>query len=118
MIRVRGWVDIPKSDIVSGVETTIRAFGICVFPAETALVTDAVPNPATINGQDWDGWTFLRSSSQVALDITGTVVDVKAMRKIQGGDAICLVYGIATDAVGGAAGQTVIGSLRALVMLS
>ena len=114
ILRIRGSIDVPKS-VDSGVGSHIQiAFGICVVPELSAGVT---PNPATLEGQNWDGWMFLRSSTQIALDVQGTMLDVKAQRKIKSGDALVLIAGVATDQSGGAAEQIVFGNVRALVLL-
>jgi len=99
ILRIRGYVDMPKSTPTALALTTVFAFGIGIVSDEAAGLgsTGAVPNPATITGQDWDGWMFLRTSSQIALDITGTVVDIKAMRKWKSGDSLIFAFGSFTD---------------------
>jgi len=98
ILRIRGFLDIPKSDYDENAAnaTTVRAFGIGLVTNEAAQ-SAAVPNPATVLGAEWDGWMFLRSSTQVALDITGTLLDVKAMRKFETGMSLVFVAGAATD---------------------
>jgi len=60
---------------------------------------------------------FLRQSTEVAVDVTGTVVDVKAMRKWKSGDSIVFVAGAATDVVAGFNPANVFFSLRGLFLL-
>jgi len=103
LLRIRGMVDIPKSVIGTGGNSDIYAFGIG-FVTNEAAEAGAVPNPATILGAEWDGWMFLRSSTQIALDITGTIMDSKAMRKWNTGNSLVFVAGFATDQISGSVG--------------
>jgi len=116
ILRIRGTIDVQKSSILAA-GADIYALGICVASEHSAGVIDGVPNPASAEGADWDGWMFLRSAAQIALDITGTVVDVKAMRKIKSGDALCIVAGFATSQPTGGPIGTFTGSLRGLFLL-
>jgi len=116
ILRIRGFLEVQKtSSLVGG--TDAYAFGICVASEHSAAVVDGVPNPASAEGADWDGWMFLRSSTEVAVDIQGTIVDVKAMRKIKSGDALCLVAGFSTNNSSGGPVGTFVGSLRGLFLL-
>jgi len=117
LVRIRGWVSVPKS-IPSGTANTgtVNAFGIG-FVSEEAAEGGALPNPATQQGQDWDGWMFLRSSSEVPLDAVGTMMDVKAMRKWQSGNSLVFVFGTATDNVAGDASEVLVYSARGLFLL-
>jgi len=105
ILRIRGWLDLEKSTITDP-PVTVFAFGICMVSDEAAGLgsTGSVPNPATISGQDWDGWMFLRSSTQAPVDITGTILDVKAMRKWQSGQSVLFGFGRASDAATPTAG--------------
>jgi len=116
VLRIRGMVDIPKSTVASGGLSIVFAFGIGFVTNEAAAAL-AVPNPATATGADWDGWMFLRTSTQIALDITGTMLDVKAMRKWKSGTSLVLVAGLATDLSGGAGGMDFSIQARALLLL-
>jgi len=107
---------VTKSLYATAGSTTVFAFGIGIV-SDAAAEALAVPNPATATGYDWDGWLFIRQSSQIAVDIQGTVVDVKAMRKWKSGDSIVFVMGSATDEVGGAASGSASFSLRGLFLL-
>jgi len=120
ILRIRGSLTVPKSifGTAGGGATTIFKFGIGLVSDTAALITDGIPNPATATGVDWDGWMFLRGSSdQAPVDIQGTMVDVKAMRKWKSGDSIVLVAGMATDVAAGASGVAFDGALRGLFLL-
>jgi len=117
ILRIRGYVDVPKSTDAGPTLRNVFAFGICVLPELSAQVLNGVPNPATVQGQDWDGWMFLRVSTQVPLDAVGTMMDVKAMRKLKSGDALVLIAGLATDNPAGANGLPILGGLRGLFLL-
>jgi len=117
ILRIRGYVDVPKSTTDTGVAfQTAFAFGIGIVTEQAADSVIGIPNPATITGQDWDGWLFLRSSNQIALDITGTMLDVKAMRKWKGGESIVLVAGFAMAKVAGDTTQPFSMSMRGLFL--
>jgi len=117
ILRIRGYVDVPKSASSIGADgSSATAFGIGIVSDQAATAL-AVPNPATATGQDWDGWMFLRSSSQIAVDINGTMLDIKSMRKWQSGDSIVVVAGAATTAAGGYSSLSVAFSLRGLFLL-
>jgi len=118
LLRIRGWLEVPKTVTqASAGGTACNAFGIGIVTDSAALVTDGVPNPATSSGASWDGWMFLRSSNQSPVDITGSIVDVKAMRKWKSGDSIVFVAGLATDNAAGASGDNFQFSLRGLFLL-
>ncbi len=87
--------------------TILRARGSLLFPKNLAAagpiiednyswgfgVTDirsiqGFSAPGAIIDADWDGWMFLRQSGVSPVDSMGTMVDVKAMRKIKNGDAL------------------------------
>jgi len=116
LLRIRGAVEVPKSIVGTGGNSDIFAFGIGYVTNEAALA-GAVPNPATASGADWDGWIFLRTSGQAALDITGTVMDSKAMRKWKSGTSLVFVAGLATDQIVGTIGQPFEVQARLLFML-
>jgi len=42
--------------------------------------------PAPITDAEWDGWMFRRQGPVGPVDSAGTIVDVKAMRKVESGD--------------------------------
>jgi len=119
ILRIRGYVEIPKStlsDAGAAATGTVFAFGIGLV-SEDAATAAAVPNPATGAGGDWDGWMFLRSSTEVALDIQGTVMDIKAMRKWESGQALVFVAGMASDNLAGDASASFTYSARGLFLL-
>jgi len=120
ILRIRGYIDVPKTtpaDPGTPNTGTVFAFGIGLITEEASQVTAAYPNPASITGAEWDGWMFLRSSSQSPLDITGTMLDVRAKRKFQSGMALVFVAGMETALVAGDIGQAFIGSFRGLFLL-
>jgi len=96
ILRIRGALNLPKNTIQTLGGTTDfntnHAIGIGVMEA-TAAALGAFPNPASPDGGAWDGWMFYRSAQQGALDSNAGIVDVKAMRKVQSGEAIIVVFG-------------------------
>nr|APC94150.1 hypothetical protein [uncultured marine virus] len=116
ILRIRGMVDIPKSIIGGSGTNEITAFGIGVV-SDAAAEGLSVPNPATETGYDWDGWMFVRQSTQTAVDTQGTQVDVKSMRKWKSGDSIVFVCGGSTDVIAGAVFSQIKWSLRGLFLL-
>jgi len=119
ILRIRGYIDIPKSvpDLFDGNDSVVFAFGIGIVTDEAAQVASAIPNPAEITGADWDGWMFLRSSTQSPVDITGTMLDVRAKRKFQSGMSLVFVAGMATGLAAGTPGLQFKGSFRGLFLL-
>ena len=116
ILRIRGSLMVPKSSYADSSNADAFAFGIGVV-SDQAAENLAVPNPATATGYDWDGWLFLRQSPSAAVDVTGTIVDVKAMRKWKSGDSIVFVAGMATSSVGGLTGIAFEFTLRGLFLL-
>jgi len=115
-MRVRGSIELPKSTgAAGGIHHTV-AFGMG-FVTDEAFAVSAVPNPATPEGADWDGWLFYRAQLQGSLDANAGVVDSKAMRKWQSGMTFVLVAGQATDSVSGETAQTVATIFRSLFLL-
>jgi len=115
LLRIRGTLNVPKSfySLTPG-GNEVFAFGIGIV-SDTSAAALAVPNPATATGYDWDGWLFLRQAGSVAVEPTGELVDIKAMRKWRGGDSIVFVAGLATGASEVGAPFTM--SLRGLFLL-
>jgi len=117
ILRMRGMVDVPKSIINDNAGSTdITAVGIG-FVTNEAAEAGAVPNPATVNGAEWDGWMFLRSSTQPSIDAASTHMDVKAMRKWQTGQSLVIVAGAATARAAGFTTDAVRMVLRVLFLL-
>jgi len=117
LLRIRGSLMFPKSEITSGVDSAISyAFGIGIVSDQSAEAL-AVPNPATATGYDWDGWLFLRNAFSAPLEPTAEIVDVKAMRKWKSGDSIVIVAGLATNVAAGEATIPFKFSLRGLFLL-
>ncbi len=96
LLRLRGSLELPKNDVQDGAGAiqgiTTHAFGVGVMESSAAAL-GAFPNPASPLGSDWDGWMFYRSQEQGALDANAGIVDVKSMRKLQGGYSLILVFG-------------------------
>ena len=95
LLRIRGSLQLPKNEFEAeavDAGTTTIAFGIGVLESGAALL-GAFPNPATTEGSDWDGWMFYRSQNSGTVDSAGSIVDVKAMRKIQSGYSLVFVFG-------------------------
>ncbi len=93
IMRIRGSLiqDKNSADSATG-EFNTFAFGMGVMET-TAASTPTLPNPATALGAGWDGWMFYRSISTSILDAEASIVDVKAMRKVQSGYSLFFVYG-------------------------
>jgi len=98
ILRVRGSLELPKNilgaAIVNGEIDTQYAFGLAVINS-TAAAAGSIPNPASAVGASWDGWMFYRTQNQGALDANAGVVDIKSMRKLEGGQSIVFVFGAA-----------------------
>jgi len=90
LLRIRGSLNMDKNDVATANVT--HAFGIGVMEA-TAANLGAFPNPARPDGAEWDGWMFYRSINSAVVDAASTMIDVKAMRKIQSGYALIFVAG-------------------------
>jgi len=120
ILRIRGSLLMDKN-VSSPATTTTFGFGMGVMETGAALA-GAFPNPATPDGSLWDGWMFYRSINSAIVDAASTVLDVKAMRKVQSGYSLVLAYGVesapvdATDQVITSAGQALI-TVRALFLL-
>jgi len=103
LMRIRGSLNLPKNTVGGG-SCQNFAFGIGVME-RTAAELGAVPNPASPEGAEWDGWMSYRTMNSSVVDAAGSIVDVKSMRKIQSGYALIVVVGSheTTTSVGGAA---------------
>ncbi len=116
ILRARGSLSFPKNSSTGGQgpanDNYAWGFGVTDI---RSIVAAVVPLPIT--DVDWDGWMFLRQSSVAPVDSEGTMVDVKAMRKIKTGDALFF----AAQAVSGDAVATPIGTwifdMRLLILL-
>lgn len=91
ILRIRGSLEVVKNATGVGFVDNF-AFGIGVME-RTAAEQGAVPNPATPQGAAWDGWMFYRSSQLPTVEAQASIVDVKSMRKMQGGNALIIVAG-------------------------
>jgi len=105
ILRLRGSVDLPKSTTGSASGNSVMAIGMG-FVTDEAFFATAVPNPATIDGANWDGWLYYRSNLQAPVDSNGGIVDNKAMRKWNSGMTLAIIAGQATDAAAGQVSQT------------
>ncbi len=88
ILRMRGELSMP--DNVVALQGLDFAFGIGITDVRS-LLGGSPPNPAA--DPSWDGWMFLRHGFQTENEIgTGGygdhVMDVKAKRKIRGGEAL------------------------------
>ncbi len=115
LLRARGSLLFPKNVPGTGSLTADNyAWGFGVTDIRS-LVNGQSPGP--IVDADWDGWMFLRQSAVSPVDSEGTMVDVKAMRKIQTGDALFF----AAQAVNGSSAITPQGDwqfdMRFLILL-
>ncbi len=86
ILRIRGSLLFPKTTLTGSLVDTEMAFGVGV--TGTSSATSSGSYPAPITDSDWDGWMFRRQSAVSPVDSIGTVVDIKAMRKIQSGEAL------------------------------
>ncbi len=118
ILRIRGSLVFPKngaSTVGFDPLETQFVFGVGVTGISD-LNSDSYPGP--ISDADWDGWMFLRQSALGPADSNATLVDIKAMRKIQSGDAL---FVMAEGAANLNAGQSISGSwqfdLRVLLLL-
>jgi len=119
ILRLRGSINLPKNEAGP---TTIQNFALGIAVMELgAAKLGAFPNPATPEGGDWDGWMFYRSQQTAALDSNASIVDVKAMRKLQSGNSFIIVAGSFFSRTDGAAPSSgafdVQINLRALILL-
>jgi len=120
ILRIRGSVNLPKNTVGLGAAGAENfAIGIGVMEA-TAASLGAFPNPATPEGGAWDGWMFYRSQQATSLDANAAIIDVKAMRKVQSGEAIIIAVGAFQTVVSGSSLTTEFNAqinLRALILL-
>jgi len=92
ILRVRGSLNMVKN-VIAGVEILTVAYGMGVMETG-ALLQGAAPNPASPDGSNWDGWMFYRSLNSAVVDAASTMIDVKAMRKIQSGYSFFFAFGV------------------------
>ncbi len=116
ILRARGSLLFPKTEFTPGNNFPIAqfAFGFGVTDIRS-IVNGVAPGP--ILDADWDGWMFLRQSAVAPVDSEGTVIDVKAMRKLKTGDALFFsAQGIAGTAAATSAVDFIF-DLRLLMLL-
>lgn len=94
ILRMRGSLVFPPHVTAVANIPSQYAIGYGVTDIRS-IVGGAFPGP--IIDADWDGWMFLRQSGVGPLDAFGSEVDVKAMRKLQGGDT----FFVAVESVAG-----------------
>jgi len=95
ILRIRGSLFLrenKKAALLSNRFSEAFAYGIGVVTQEAAEA-GAVPNPASVDGASWDGWMFYRSQMEPNIDAQSTVIDVKAMRKLESGYTLVFVLG-------------------------
>jgi len=115
ILRARGSLLFPKNvpgALVGMLDQHVFGFGVTDI---RSIVNASVPGPITDG--DWDGWMFLRQSSVSPLDSMGTIVDVKAMRKIKTGDAFFLTAETVAATSAGSPAADYIFDLRLLILL-
>ena len=115
ILRARGSLVFPKNEVdAGGLVTSQYAFGFGVSDIRSISKGEA---PAPIVDVDWDGWMFLRQSGVGPVDSEGTIVDVKAMRKIKTGDALFFsAQAVSGDSTISPAGQFLF-DMRLLILL-
>jgi len=127
ILRIRGSLilnknvtDVGNTPPISDQGIDTFAFGIGVMETGATRL-GAFPNPATPDGSDWDGWMFYRSINSAVLDAEGSIIDVKAMRKVQSGQTLIMVAGVQSamydNAVGTLAGLSAALTARILLLL-
>jgi len=91
VLRIRGQVSIAKSTLQGAGAGSQVAFGICVLDLPNVPGdTDDLPGP--MSAPEWDGWMFVRGPSLFdSVDVESTKFDVKAMRKVEGGQRLAFV---------------------------
>jgi len=117
ILRIRGSISVPKSTpqgTASGAITVAVGFG---FVTDDAALAQAVPNPATAVGADWDGWMFFRSNVAAPLDANAAILDQKSMRKWSSGTSLVFVAGACTDSATPGTETTVLITARILLLL-
>ncbi len=116
ILRMRGSLSFPKNTYdAAGLVNNQFAIGYGVSGISD-LNADSYPTP--ISHADWDGWMFLRQSAINPVDSQGTMVDVKAMRKVQDGDVFFIsAETVAGDGTPSATNQQWLLDLRILLLL-
>ncbi len=116
ILRARGSLIFPKNEPGAGASNigSNYSFGFGVTDIRS-LTNASAPGPIT--DVDWDGWMFLRQSAASVQSAFGSVVDVKAMRKIKTGDALFFAaQAVSGDSVVTPAGDWMF-DMRLLVLL-
>ena len=119
ILRIRGSLAFPANlpRTIGNLEVGDNQFN---FGIGVSSISDnqATSYPAPISDSDWDGWMFLRQSAVADITYPGSVVDVKAMRKINDGEALFIM---AEGLTGSSAGTSVdaewLFDLRVLLLL-
>ena len=109
IVRLRGEAQLVLDMTQGADEGALLAIGIGIVTAEAfAVGLTAMPDPSIGADADWDGWMYHRF---VQMGISATIVqgevdqqsiarfevDSKAMRKIQVGEVLALVLGMADE---------------------
>jgi len=91
ILRVRGSLTFPVSKFDPAALQLDTAFSMGFGVTQLSdLNIDSYPGP--ISDADWAGWMFLRQGSQAPIDATGTIVDVKAMRKVKTDETFIIMF--------------------------
>ena len=116
ILRVRGSLLFPAHDITATAASVGAqyAFGFGVTDIRS-IVNGVAPGP--IVDADWDGWMFLRQSAVADITYPGSVIDVKAMRKIKTGDAFFMAAQSVTGFAATAPAEDFTFDLRLLMLL-
>jgi len=114
ILRVRGSLVFPKTN--AGTANVLEQFS---FGFGVSAISDNLSSsyPAPITDMDWDGWMFLRQSGASVQSAFGSVIDVKAMRKIQDGELFFIAAEGVTVGGTGTADNLWIFDLRLLLLL-
>ncbi len=116
ILRIRGSLAFPKNNYNgTGLVNTQVAIGYGVTSL-TDLNSDSYPG--SISDGSWDGWMFLRQSAVAPVDSEGSIVDIKAMRKINDGETLFVqTESVAGDGTPSAAVQLFQLDIRILLLL-
>jgi len=90
VLRIRGQVSVGKSQGGGGTDKQV-GFGICVMDLPS-IPADSDDLPGPLSAPEWDGWMFVRGPSEFsAVTVNDSIYDVKAMRKVEGGQRLAFV---------------------------
>jgi len=115
ILRIRGSLLFPKNEFMVEPQGLTKqfSFGIGVTGISDNVVSSY---PAPISDVDWDGWMFLRGSAVAPVDSVGSVIDIKAMRKVNDGEALFAMAEVVTNTNGISTGSFLF-DIRVLLLL-